>query len=141
MYFGGSFSSLEIRASNIVRMNKDPGRFTTLGSGLNGTCYALDVAEDGSLYAGGLFTTAGGTTVNRIAKWNGSAWSALGSGLNGTCNDIAIAQDGSLYAGGSFTTAGGGGANPIAKWNGLGWSALGRGLNAPVSSISIVHDG
>jgi hypothetical protein len=41
---------------------------------------ALD--SGGNLYAGGSFTTAGGTTVNRIARWNGTSWSALGTGMD-----------------------------------------------------------
>ena len=38
------------------------------------------MAADGSLYAGGGFTTAGGVAANNIAKWDGttSSWSALG---------------------------------------------------------------
>ena len=42
------------------------------------------LAVSGSdLYAGGGFTTAGGSAANYIAKWDGSSWSALGSGMNG----------------------------------------------------------
>jgi hypothetical protein len=37
-----------------------------------------------TLYAGGLFTTAGGNTANRIAKWNGNTWSAQAAGLAAT---------------------------------------------------------
>ena len=66
------------------------------------------------LYAGGDFTTAGGSAANYIAKWNGSSWSALGSGISGCpISDYggsvsALAVSGSdLYAGGNFTTAGG----------------------------------
>ena len=44
--------------------------------------YALAVDASGNLYAGGDFTTAGGVSANRIAKWDGSSWSALGSGMN-----------------------------------------------------------
>jgi hypothetical protein len=41
------------------------------------------LAVSGStLYAGGGFTTAGGSAANYIAQWNGSSWSALGSGMN-----------------------------------------------------------
>ena len=66
--------------------------------------------------------------ANRVAKWNGSSWSALGSGMDGRC--LALAVSGSdLYAGGYFTTAGGSAANHIAKWNGSSWSALGSGMN------------
>ena len=42
----------------------------------------VTVAVSGSnVYAGGWFTTAGGIPANRIAKWEGSSWSALGSGI------------------------------------------------------------
>jgi predicted phage tail protein len=56
-----------------------------------------------SLYAGGWFTSAGGVTVNQIARWNGSAWSALGSGTDGAVNALAVMGT-SLYAGGWFST-------------------------------------
>ena len=79
------------------------------------------------LYAGGYFTTAGGVSANRIAKWNGSAWSALGSGMNGSVNALAVSgatsTRGGLHHGGRST------ANRIAKWNGSAWSALGSGMN------------
>jgi hypothetical protein len=65
-----------------------------------------------TLYAGGAFTTAGGTAATNIAQWDGSRWSALGSGLNGGYgyyNGVsALAVSGNtLYAGGQFTIAGG----------------------------------
>ena len=56
------------------------------------------------LYAGGYFATAGGVTVNSIAKWNGSSWSALGSGIDtywGYVNALAVSGT-DLYAGGPF---------------------------------------
>ena len=84
------------------------------------------------LYAGGFFTTAGGVTVNRIAKWNGTAWSALGPGLNNAVFSMAFDSSGNLYAGGGFTSTQGGTANAlarIAKWDGSAWSALGPGMN------------
>ena len=43
--------------------------------------YALTV-YNGNLIAGGYFTTAGGTSANYIASWDGTAWSPLGSGMN-----------------------------------------------------------
>ena len=68
------------------------------------------LAVSGSdLYVGGYFTTAGDSTAYRIAKWNGSSWSALGSGVNSRNSHVsALAVLGAdLYAGGSFTAAGG----------------------------------
>src|SRR6266478_97630 len=88
------------------------------------------------VYAGGLFTTAGGSAANYIAKWNGSSWSAVGSGMDYFV--YALAVSGSvLYVGGQFTTAGGSAATNIAKWNGSSWSALGSGLGTSDSFDSV----
>jgi trimeric autotransporter adhesin len=90
------------------------------------------LAVSGStLYAGGDFTTAGGSAANYIAQWNGSSWSALGSGMNSDVYALAVSGS-TLYAGGDFTTAGGSAANYIAQWNGSSWSALGSGMNGAV---------
>jgi len=67
-----------------------------------------------ALYAGGLFYTAGGVSVNYIAKWNGSVWSALGSGIGSDVRALTVFDDDAnglhppaLYAGGQFIMAGG----------------------------------
>jgi hypothetical protein len=97
---------------------------------MNGLVYALTAFDDGSgggqaLYAGGSFTTAGGVTANRIAKWDGSAWSSLGTGFANGVNDVvwdlAVLDDASesapaLFAGGGFMTAGGMVSLRIAQW-------------------------
>jgi hypothetical protein len=108
---------------------------------MNDQVLALAVGPDGTLYAGGLFTTAGGGAANYIAKWNGTAWSALGTGMGAAVYALAVGPDGTLYAGGVFTTAGGGAANYIAKWNGTAWSALGTGVNSAVYALSVGPDG
>ena len=105
--------------------------------------------DDGSgpaLYAGGDFTTAGGVAANRIAKWDGSSWSALGQRDERLrVHALAVFDDGSgpaLYAGGDFTTAGGVAANRIAKWDGTSWSALGqRDWTARVCALAVFDDG
>jgi len=92
---------------------------------MDSVVFALALGIDGMLYAGGSFTTAGGVTVNRIAKWDGTAWSALGTGMDNDISCIAIASDGTLYAGGNFTTAGGVNLNDgAALWNGYRWVGL-----------------
>ena len=94
----------------------DLGAIQFAAEGLNGTVHAVARDSSGNLYAGGSFTTAGGTTtVNRIAKWNGTSWSALGAGMNNSVQALTIDASGNLYAGGSFTTAGGTTVNRIAK--------------------------
>jgi hypothetical protein len=111
---------------------------------MNGIVYALAVAPNGDIYAGGVFTTAGGTTVNGIAKWNGTAWSALSSGVAGgtaTVYAIAIDQNGLVYLGGDFDTAGGVTVNNIACWNGQAFTALGSGTNNTVYGLMISEEG
>jgi hypothetical protein len=84
---------------------------------LDSTVYALAMSGT-ELYAGGRFSTAGGVPANRIAKWDGTAWSALGSGILGNGggdfdgsyehNVNALATDGAghLFVGGIFGFAG-----------------------------------
>lgn len=101
--------------------------------GVDGTVLAMAVDTSGVLYIGGTFSVAGGSSA-RIAKWDGSSWSALGSGMNGHVYSLAVSGS-DLYAGGAFTVAGGLPANRIAKWNGSAWSALGSGMDGIVRSI------
>lgn len=106
------------------------------GTGANNCVWTTAVDGGGNLYIGGEFTFVGSTAANRIAKWNGSAWSALGSGVNLDVTALAVSGT-DLYATGNFTTAGGVAANYIAKWNGSAWSALGAGLNLSGGSLAV----
>lgn len=97
------------------------------GGAPNGEVHSLAVHDDGSgqaLYASGDFTSVGGKSASRIAKWNGTSWSALGSGLNSRAWTMTTfdAGDGSmLWAGGDFTLAGGVSVRRAARWNGTAW--------------------
>jgi len=71
-----------------------------MNGGMNGLITALAIAPDGSIYAGGSFTTAGGNSAMRIAKWNGTTWYNLSTGVSGAVAALAVAPDGTLYAGG-----------------------------------------
>jgi len=142
VYAGGDFATAGgVAATNIAKW--DGSSWSALGSGVGGVPpgYVPSVsalAVSGSdVYAGGYFTTAGGSAATNIAKWDGSNWSALGSGMNDG-GVAALAVSGSnLYAGGSFTTAGGSAANNIAKWDGSSWSALGSGMNNTVLALAV----
>jgi hypothetical protein len=135
VYVGGGFTNaydapgFGFVVNRIARWDANTG-WWPLGSGVGGTVNVIREAG-GLLYAGGSFTTAGGNTANRIAVWDGNAWSSLGSGtangVNGTVS--AILADGTdIYVGGSFSMAGGATARAIAKWNGSAWSQLGQGF-------------
>jgi hypothetical protein len=119
-------------------------------AGANGPVKAVAADGAGNVYIAGNFTFVGNTAANRIAKWNGSSWSALGSGLDGTDNlykpevsVYALAVSGSdVYVGGFFDVAGGGPANYIAKWNGSTWTNLGSGMvNNPIVYALAVSGG
>jgi hypothetical protein len=107
---------------------------------MNGPVSALAVSGS-DLYAAGNFTTAGGTTANYIAKWNGSSWSALGLGMSGRFFPAvsALAVSGSdMYAGGDFTIAGGKASGYLAKAR-IGSSA--EAINVSGSSATIQFSG
>lgn len=136
VYVGGIFASAGgVPAKNIAKW--DGAVWSALGSGISGPnntqgeVRAIAVSG-GNVYVGGQFATAGGVTVNSIAKWNGSVWSGLGSGITdggGVEFVAAIAASGSdIYVGGFFSTAGVVAVNSLAKWNGSSWSDVGGGL-------------
>jgi hypothetical protein len=98
-----------------------------MGTGLNSNATAIAVLGT-NVYFAGPFTNAGGVAANRIAKWDGQAWSGVGEGVvgSGTINALAVLGS-NLYAGGSFTNIGNVPARRIARWDGTTWSALGSG--------------
>jgi hypothetical protein len=151
LYIGGNFTIVgNTFATNVAEWNGT--NWSPLGLGISGSSDGISspsvaalAVSGGTLYAGGIFTMAGGdTNANGIAQWNGSSWSALGSGFSGLGGDAngpyvsALAVSGStLYAGGDFLTAGGSAAYSIAQWNGSSWSALGSGINYAVTALAV----
>lgn len=146
VYVGGTFSGgftngLGFSAFGIARWNGFS--WTNLGAGLrfngtNGLVRAIAAAPDGTVYAGGIFTQAGGAGATNIAKYF-TNWQTVGTaptpGVNGEV--LALALSGSdLYVGGTFSNAGGISATSIARWNGSAWSALGTGLNGTVMTLA-----
>jgi trimeric autotransporter adhesin len=122
-----------------------PGGWDHLGVGtagsdsLNLVANALEVTPSGVLYVGGKFTDAGGlANADRIAKWNGSTWSAVSSSTEQIANGevFAIAVSGTkVYAGGTFTDAGGSGADNLAVWDGVSWEPF---CTSPTETIGNV---
>lgn len=90
---------------------------------LNGSVLALTKFRH-KLIVGGAFIVNGEIGANRIAAWDGRAWSALGAGMNKPVYALATYK-GRLFAAGSFTEAGGETAIRIASWDGRSWSYVG----------------
>jgi len=93
------------------------------GQGLDGEARVLHV-HDGDLYAGGIFSDAGGVTTWFVARWDGDTWHDVGSGTNHRLDDLCTYGD-SLIAGGRFTEAGGVAVEYVAAWDGQAWSPIG----------------
>lgn len=127
---GGDFTAAgPIAANRIVAFEPASGTWSTFGSGFDdGSVSALTVMPNGELVAAGYFTAASGVTINRIARWTGSAWAPFGSGINGFVYALAVLPNGTLIAGGQFNNAGGVTVTGLASWNGSAWSAFGSAL-------------
>lgn len=141
LYVGGIFSAVNGQTVNNVAQwqNNDWSALTdnaTNIAGTNNEIRSLDIDGNNNLYIGGNFDTAGGVSTSRIAKWNGTNWTALGSGTSGFVQAIEIVN-GFLYAGGNFNLAGGSTVNRIARYNlsSNSWEPLGAGLSGSVNAL------
>jgi hypothetical protein len=127
-----------------------PGGWDHLGTGatastaaLNNDVLALNTDLPGQLLAAGKFTNAGGVVGrNRLASWNGTAWSSVGplNSLNGDVLSMATAG-GKVYVGGVFTDAGGvPHADRLAVWTGTVWetACAGTPLTGSVDALKVV---
>lgn len=123
-------------------------------NGLNWNVRGL-VMLGGDLYAGGDFNYSGigigSEAMTRVAKWDGTGWSALAEGASeGITSSGAVytvaTGNGYLYVGGTFAAAGGAAANKIARWDPVNndWSSLGtsgnEGVNSTVHAIAVRGD-
>ncbi|MEX1071893.1 MAG: sortase [Anaerolineales bacterium] len=169
LYVGGTFTNVNNSGTVIAEADRiakwDGSNWSALGSNgaadgsLNNTVLVLAVLGT-DLYVGGTFTDVNNsgatlTAADRIAKWDGSNWSALGVGsagngsiANGQVNELAVIGS-DLYVGGTFTNVNNSGtsltaADRIAKWDGSNWSALGSNgsgggsLNNAVSALAVI---
>lgn len=114
-----------------------PGGWSHVGAtgpGLNGHVTALNADTAGALYVGGSFTNAGGiAAADRIARWNGTKWSAVGTTPLGNGSVFAIeTHAGKVYAGGTFVNAGGkAAADYLAVYDGVSWKPFCNATPSP----------
>jgi hypothetical protein len=138
---GGNFDHLGSAPLDYVGMWGD-GVWRSMGAGVGGGARAIGVFDPdgpGPLTSqpiiGGYFVFSGSTTVNRIARFDGTQWRPLGAGVSGPgsfpseVRALALWNT-SVYAGGIFGTAGSVPAEGIARWDGADWSALPASLGA-----------
>lgn len=144
LYVGGDFTNA---GNRVARWSGSA--WSAVCGGLSSDVHALgtgvvlrpkrgDRQRPTNIYAGGFFSNAGGAaTADRIARCNGSAWSALGN-TSGGGTVLAILRVGtSVYIGGDFTNwAGIADADYVARWNGSAWTAVGGGVNGIVYALA-----
>ncbi len=148
---GGQFSSIGgVAANNVARWNGTS--WTAMGAGFNSVVADLAVIHSpngtsDTLYAGGFFTSSGGSSLGHIARWNGTTWSPLGSGVDAIVRDLLVVNDGtpspSVVAAGDFLIAGGVSAPKVARWDGATWSGYGTGPGqaGSVFAVAVCDDG
>jgi len=147
LYMGGRFNQAgDVIANHIARY--DGANFYALGEKpANGfatppiTVSCIGQADDG-VYVGGLFTAAGKTLLNRIARWDGTNWNDVGGGTIGGSSGAnrvsAIAGRGSdVFVGGTFTGVGAFSVANIARWDGFNWWNMGYGFDSSVGVLAV----
>jgi len=123
LYAAGTFSKTDNPANPGNYIAKwDGSSWSDVGGGVigvyggNGQIWDLFVYNN-ELYAGGVFSYAGGVHAEIIAKWDGTKWCGLGSVFDNDVTTMACYHD-SLYIGGAFQFIDGDTVNYIAKWTG-----------------------
>jgi hypothetical protein len=116
VYAGGAFTSFgEPYGANHFTRNRigalgSSGIATNWDPDANGNVRALGIAPNGTVYAGGEFTSIGAAARNRLAALNNSGSGMATSwdpNLNGTVRALTVNSTGTVYAGGDFTRVGG----------------------------------
>lgn len=107
------------QSGNVLRWTGT--QWETIGA-LDGSVSQFAV-YNGDLIAAGGFTTIGGVSANRIARWNGTSWQPLAEG--GYSGPLAV-HNGTLIVGQS---------DILAVWNGQTWTTVQHGLTTDLPSI------
>ena len=159
----GSVTSQGDASYGISMWDATQNKWVNVGTGLEGYgLYAGTWTDNQSLYNTNYLVVTGvfqqlhnHTTVNNIALWDGSNWSALtdtgGTGLtvnSALAGFITTTYNGDLVVGGSFSKAGGTSAKNIARWINVPsgfldqkvWDKFGDGLDGPVSALVVFND-
>ncbi len=100
------------------------GEWQTISGTMVGPVYALTV-YDGRLVAGGPFSIIDGQSAERVARWDGVAWSSLGDGITpGSVVRALTVYDGELVATGQLYFQNGHAYWPVVRWDGSAWQSM-----------------
>jgi hypothetical protein len=106
-------AALDLSSGNATAWNPNP-----TSTGNCNAVFTLARAPDGTIYAGGCFSTIGANSASRAnlaaldpntgnaIGWNPGTSGGVRWSPDGFVNSLAVGTDGTIYAGGNFTTAG-----------------------------------
>lgn len=146
VFVGGSFTKAGGKiVNNIAEWNTTTKEWNSLGTGINGSVFALTVKDD-NLYVGGDFSYADTLDASRIARWNikDKSWAPLKKGIYGSVHALAFNGD-NLYVGGAFTRANDSAAANLAVFDTKAdsWSTVGSGITGgsyPIVTAIVADD-
>lgn len=142
---GGSFASIGGAPADMIAA-WDGQSWSEVGGGLgpSGQGYVYHMLPhdaDGpgpvqaTLLVVGDFASAGALPAERIAAWDGAAWSAF-PGLQGWIGTAASFDlDGAAPQGNSIIVSGGLTGSSVQRWTGSSWAAVGGDLNMPADVL------
>ncbi len=148
IYVGGSFTQATDAPANggatatrnlIAAIDATTGALLPWNPNANSTVLPLAVSGT-TVYAGGAFTTIGGSARNSIAALDAATGTATAWNPNANIAVFALAVSGStVYAGGNFNTMGGSARNSIAALNAATGTATAWNPNAnnTVSALAV----
>lgn len=151
IYIGGAFTNAggDADADYIAVLRSggsDWEAVVSAGTPFDDYVWTLCLTNDNYLWAGGAFTSAGGTASNLVARMeldDPDVWIAA-TGMPAATFVLSIVQgaDGTIYAGGAFANASADAdADNLAYWTGSAWANVGGALNSFVEKMQIGPEG
>jgi Domain of unknown function (DUF5122) beta-propeller len=144
LFVTGWFNRIGGVAANCIAKLDSQG-WHPLGSGLNNAGTSLEVFDDGSgpkLYVGGWFGSANGVSAFRLARWNGTTFSAVPGFVSSQPTEaLAVYDDGTgpaLWVGRACPFCPPGPSNALMKWTPAGFVPFPQPI-AQVSFPPTVH--
>lgn len=130
-FLGGQFLTLGGTTSpNIgVLIANKLGTMIAPGGTVDQLILGMTIGLDQTLYAGGIFSKAGGTTVNSVLQYRNGAYGSMGGGIQTSgVNAMVTMLNGRIAVIGQFGSISSVVANNVALWNGGGMEGLAQGF-------------
>ncbi len=114
--------------------------WTTIGTFNSGSLIRALTAYNGSLFAGGFFSSVSSVNAVNLVRLLNTTWLAVGNiGVDGDISDGVSAlqvHNNELYCAGNFSVAGSTSMENIGKWaGGITWEALGTGTSGTINTL------